>query len=58
MTHLEEAITKAHLINRIKTYMSMGKSEKVACCLTANEHDLKREDVDVLWLEYKVTWGI
>jgi len=53
---MEKKITRAHLINRIKTYKSMGKSDRVACCLTANEHDMKREDLEVLWMEYNMMW--
>lgn len=53
---MEKKITRAHLINRIKTYKSMGKSDHVACCLTANEHDMKREDLEVLWMEYNMMW--
>ena len=56
MTEMENKITRAHLINRIKTYKSMGKSDNVACCLTANEHDMKREDLEVLWMEYNMVW--
>jgi len=56
MTELERNISKAHLINRIKSYKSMGKSDTVACCLTANEHDMKREDLETLWMEYQELW--
>ena len=57
MTDMEWRITKAHLLNRIKTYKSMGKSNEVACCLTANEHNMKREDLETLWMEYRTSRG-